>query len=65
MSGRSESMKLVKDLQRQGFTVVRAGSGHWKVTHPDRSGMVVMSFSPKSPAMRSVRKQLRDLGYQG
>ena len=65
MSGRSESMKLVKELQKQGFNVVRAGSGHWKVTCPGRPGMVVVSFSPKGTPQFKTLKLLRELGYQG
>lgn len=64
MSGRAETMKLVKDLQRQGFTVVRTGSGHWRVTHPDREGWVTLSFSPKGAGLHRPLKQLEALGYK-
>ena len=64
MSGRSEQMKLVKELERQGFSVLRAGSGHWKVTRPGRPGMVVLAFSPKGTPQHKTMKMLRELGYQ-
>jgi predicted RNA binding protein YcfA (HicA-like mRNA interferase family) len=57
-------MRLVKELQRQGFDVVRTGSGHWKVTRSGYHGCVIMSFSPRTSGMHKTRKQLRELGYQ-
>lgn len=65
MSGRSEQMKLIKELEKQGFDVVRAGSGHWKVTRLGRQGMVVVSFSPKGTPQHKTLKLLREMGYQG
>jgi predicted RNA binding protein YcfA (HicA-like mRNA interferase family) len=56
-------MRLVKDLKRQGFQVVRTGSGHWRVTHPDRAGSVVMGFSPNNLGQHKTLKRLRKLGY--
>lgn len=64
MSGRAEAMKLVKELEKQGFNVVRAGSGHWKVTRPGYAGMVVLPFSPRGTAQHKTMKLLRELGYQ-
>jgi predicted RNA binding protein YcfA (HicA-like mRNA interferase family) len=57
-------MRLVKELEKQGFNVIRAGSGHWKVTRPGRGGMVVLSFSPRGTPQHKVMKMLRELGYQ-
>jgi predicted RNA binding protein YcfA (HicA-like mRNA interferase family) len=57
-------MRLVKELEKQGFLVLRAGSGHWKVTRPGRAGMVVVSFSPKGTAQHKTMKLLRQLGSQ-
>lgn len=62
--GRAESMKLVKNLRKQGFTVSRTGSGHWKVTHPDRGGMVIMAFSPRTAGGQDTIKHLKKLGYR-
>ena len=64
MSSRGETMKLVKDLEKQGFVVERTGSGHWKVTRPGRSGCVVMAFSPKREPGFKTFKLLRELGYE-
>ena len=58
-------MRLIKELEKQGFDVVRAGSGHWKVTRPGRAGMVVVAFSPKGTPQHKTLKMLRELGYQG
>ncbi len=58
-------MKLIKDLDRQGFDVSRTGSGHWKVTYPGRPGCAILSFSPKGSAFHKTMKRLRELGYQG
>lgn len=63
-AGRAETMRLVKKLQKQGFSVERTGSGHWKVTHPERDGMVIMAFSPKSTCFRTTMKRLKELGYK-
>ena len=64
MSGRAETMKLVKDLQRQGFIVIRTGSGHWRVTHPERDGYCTLSFSPKGAGLHKALKQLEAMGYR-
>lgn len=61
--GRAESMKLVKDLRKQGFEVERTGSGHWKVTGPD-GGCVVMGFSPHGQGLHKTHKRLAELGYK-
>ena len=65
MSGaRAERARLVKKLEKQGFDVDRTGSGHWKVTHPDREGSVIMAFSPRSPADYTTVKHLKKIGYR-
>lgn len=64
MSNRSEMTKLVKDLQKEGFSVTRTGSGHWMVRPPQGSGSVVMSFSPAKRGLSQTLKQLKALGYQ-
>jgi len=63
MSGRSDVMKLKKRLEKQGFEVVRTGSGHWKVFHPERDGFVIMAFSPNHTGMHLTMKRLRKLGF--
>lgn len=65
MSGRAERMKLVKELKKQGFSVERTGSGHWKVTYPGRQGVVIMGFSPSGSAQHKTLKHLRGLGFEG
>ena len=65
MSGaRAERARLVKKLEKQGFDVDRTGSGHLKVTHPDRDGSVIMAFSPRSPADYTTVKHLKKIGYR-
>jgi predicted RNA binding protein YcfA (HicA-like mRNA interferase family) len=64
MSGRAQTMELVKQLRKQGFNVERSGSGHWKVTHPERDGMVVIAFSPRKTGMHLTLKRLRKIGHR-
>jgi len=64
VSARAEQQKLVRDLQKQGFDVVRTSGGHWRVTHPEREGCTFLSFSPKRPPGPETFKQLRALGYE-
>ena len=65
MSGRTERMKLVRDLRKAGFDVERTGGGHWKVSHPeDPSKVVIMAFSPNSPAEHKTRKRLAGIGFK-
>jgi predicted RNA binding protein YcfA (HicA-like mRNA interferase family) len=59
-------MKLVKALRKQGFTVERAGSGHWKVYNAEGEGPVVMAFSPRSGTpQHKTLKRLREIGWKG
>lgn len=60
---RAETMKLVKDLRKQGFEVERTGSGHWKVHGPDGE-KVVMGFSPNSGGLHRTLKRLQAIGYK-
>jgi Holliday junction resolvase len=65
MSGaRAERQRLVKKLQKQGFSVTRTGSGHWKVESPVSDGHVIMAFSPRSPADYATVKHLKRIGYK-
>jgi predicted RNA binding protein YcfA (HicA-like mRNA interferase family) len=61
---RAESMKLVKDLRKQGFTVERTGSGHWKIGAPDQENSVVMAFSPRTGGQHKTLKRLKEIGYR-
>lgn len=61
---RAETMKLVKQLRKQGFAVERTGSGHWKVVAPDGRGSVVMAFSPTSGGKHRTLKRLAEIGYK-
>jgi predicted RNA binding protein YcfA (HicA-like mRNA interferase family) len=65
VSGRSERMQLVRRLKSAGFLVERTGSGHWRVTNPNREGVVLMAFSPTSTANHKTLKQLAAIGYKG
>ena len=60
---RAETMKLVKALRKQGFTVERTGSGHWKVTSP-RGGITTIGFSPSYVGLKLAMKRLRELGFK-
>lgn len=64
MSGRSEQMRLVKALRKQGFAVERTGSGHWKVTRRGAEGTTYMAFSPSGAPQHKTMKQLRAMGYK-
>lgn len=64
MSGRSEQMRLVKALIKQGFTVERTGNGHWKVTREGVGGVTYMSFSPSGAPQHKTIKLLKAMGYK-
>jgi predicted RNA binding protein YcfA (HicA-like mRNA interferase family) len=58
MTGRSDHRRLIRDLQKQGFTVTVANGGHLKVYKGD-GPFVVM---PKTPGeYRGWQNTLRDL----
>lgn len=61
---RAETMKLVKDLRKQGFTVERSGSGHWKVYAADGRGPVTIAFSPRTGGLHKTMKRLAEIGYK-
>lgn len=62
--GRGQQMQLVKSLRKQGFTVERTGSGHWKVTHPERDDCTFISFSPSPLPQHKTLKRLKAMGYK-
>jgi predicted RNA binding protein YcfA (HicA-like mRNA interferase family) len=54
----------VRELEKQGFSVKRTGSGHWMVRPPEgREGCVVLAFSPKLAVMHKSITRLKNLGY--
>lgn len=57
-------MQLVKALRKQGFTVERTGSGHWKIYNSAGEGPVVMAFSPRKSGQHRTLKRLEALGYR-
>ena len=64
MSHRADMMKLVKLAKKNGCSVQRTGSGHWRITTP--SGVsIVTSFSPSNPGpYRDVLRELRKAGVK-
>lgn len=64
MGHRAQVKVLIRDLEKQGFEVVRTNGGHWKVTHPDRGGMVILGFSPSRSGQHASIKRLMELGYK-
>jgi hypothetical protein len=66
MSGaRRETQQLIRELEREGFSVTRTGSGHWKVQPPTGGGMVILAFSPKAASFEKTMIRLREIGYTG
>lgn len=57
-------MQLKRKLEKQGFTVERTGSGHWKATKPGYPGHVIFAFSPSGSGLYQTIKRLRELGYK-
>ena len=63
MSGRAETAQLIRSLRKQGFTVDRTGSGHWKVFRTGGHGSVVLGFSPNHQGLQRSIKRLQGIGY--
>jgi hypothetical protein len=59
---RGDMMKLVKLAKKQGCTVERTGSGHWKIVTPNKT-VLTASFSPSNPG--SYRDTIRALRKAG
>jgi len=57
-------MRLVRELEKQGFSVKRTGSGHWMARPPEGQGCVILAFSPKLSVMHKTIARLRALGYK-
>jgi hypothetical protein len=62
--GRADQMKLVKALRKQGFTVERTGSGHWKVTREGSKEFAFMAFSPNRVPQHNTIRRLKEMGYR-
>jgi len=56
-------MKLVKECRKQGLTVERTGSGHWKVSNADGE-FVIMAFSPGKGGRHKTMKRLEGIGFE-
>jgi predicted RNA binding protein YcfA (HicA-like mRNA interferase family) len=65
VSERKEVQKLLRRVQSSGFTVTRAGSGHWLVRNPEQPGVVTVSFSPRAFNPRGIMRELKKIGYKG
>lgn len=61
--GRGDQMKLVKKLRKQGFTVERTGSGHWKVTN-EKGESTTLAFSPRKVPQHKTLKHLEEMGFE-
>lgn len=55
MSAYSTMTKLLRDLERDGFTVIRTAGGHLRFSHPAISGYV---FGPSTPSDHRAVKNL-------
>jgi hypothetical protein len=54
--------KLLRLAQKQGCTMQRLGSGHWRIVTPS-GAVIVTSFSPAGPgAYRITLHELRKAG---
>lgn len=63
-AGRAETRRLIKKLEKQGFTVERTGGGHWRVRKEGTNSTVVMGFSPSGTGQHKTLKRLEEMGYQ-
>lgn len=61
---RREIARLVRELEKQGFSVKRTGSGHWMVRPPAGEGCVILAFSPKIAALHKTMARLKAIGFQ-
>ena len=55
MSSHSTMSKLLRDLERHGFTATRTNGGHLRFSHPAISGWV---FGPSTPSDHRAVKNL-------
>jgi predicted RNA binding protein YcfA (HicA-like mRNA interferase family) len=58
MKSRKEQRKRFAQLKREGWTIERSGSGHYKMVHPN-GGIVIAPFSPSaSGSWRQIEKHI-------
>lgn len=63
--GRKEIAAIIRELDRQGFTVDMGGSGHWKVKDGDGRLVTVIAASPgDGRGLRNAIAVLRRAGFQ-
>ena len=46
MTGSKGSREIRKKLAREGWTFIQTKNGHWKGTHPDTDGWIIVPGSP-------------------
>jgi len=64
MRGRKEVARIIRELRRQGFEVVMAQSGHWKVRDPDGRLITTLPASPgEYRGFRNAIAILRRAGF--
>lgn len=56
-----DTKKLLARARRQGFTIRRGGTGHYRVTSPAGDTVTVAS-TPRSGVLHRVRADLRRIG---
>lgn len=59
MTARGDDLKLMHYLASQGYRIVKAASGHWKIR--DENGVLLASTSGTPSDWRSRRNLLHDL----
>lgn len=64
MAGHSETFRLVRELEQQGFVVNRTGGDHLKVTKEGVKGCVFMPLTPSDRrSLKNTVSTLRQYGY--
>ena len=60
MSGSSIMKQVRRQLERQGFIATKTRGGHWRLEHPNMTGVV---FAPDTPsdfrAIKNLHAKLR------
>jgi predicted RNA binding protein YcfA (HicA-like mRNA interferase family) len=65
VSGRAETRKLIRKMEKQGILVERTNGGHWRASRPGRKDVVIFSFSPRTAQMGHIEKRAKQLlGYK-
>ena len=59
MSASSIMKEIRRNLERDGFTIIKTRGGHWRIDHPNMVGPV---FAPDTPSdHRSIKNLLATL----